>query len=274
MQRKMRAMILIMAMLIGICPVLPARNVEAASATHYTLISNSSHASSGRWSKYDVNGDGRKDTIKVSVKDLRLVIYLNGQRVASSAKGEEDHLYFRALDLIRLKNGKWFLYAHYITGVNSDGYGVIYRIRGNKLAKNVTVPNYSGGRYLVESRVKSVKGNTITIYSWYLSDMVGSVYSNMTYTCQKGKMVSKTGSGKVTGVNYENNTKLTTTRSLTLYTGRACKKSKGTVASGKSCTFKKICAKNGNMYIVTSSGKKGWIKYENSPAFSGVELWG
>ena len=212
----------------------------------------------------DVTGDGRSDILsfqKIAIDNTyysNLNIYVNGRLAYSFSN---MYVYEFDFQLVRLRNGKPFLYA-FCSGDNDYGPCRLLQYKKGKFKCIVDMQNmfakYGGSP---TSRIKSVKGNRITIRETLMTHTLGAGFCcDIVYAYKSGtlKRVSDTVEHHFqrVGAKY-----LTAGRPITVYKKPGAKKKKFVIQTGQKVYFSKAWIGRGKLWIQVRlrDGKNGWI---------------
>ncbi|MDD6651225.1 MAG: hypothetical protein PUE49_03395 [Eggerthellales bacterium] len=224
-------------------------------------------------SKYDVNGDGKKDAVVLTLKDSAtydvyesMTIAINGKRV-KTIKGI-GHGLAGQVKLITLANGKRFFYASF-TGENGDGTQAVMQYRKGKMS--VICSNKSikcnSHRYLTSVKAK---GNSVIVGFSPMTQAMGAGFTvNYTYKYKSGTL--KRTSSTTTSLKYQYASGkygkgwLTNAGSLQLYTSKSCKTKKFVAKKNTKMKVTAVYLKSGvlSYQVKTASGQTGWFKDKN-----------
>lgn len=219
---------------------------------------------------YDITGDKKKDKLKIEMVEdssfwySALNVYINEKCVLSIDYGYEED--WSNCKLLRLKNGKIFLYIH-LGGDNNDGPTNLYAYENGKLVKKVDLiePIQEMG-YHSEADVESVKGNKIIFKMCSMSYALASVDFWMQYKYKSGSMALMGKTYKIDG--YYNNRMgekgigtLTTIDKIQLYKDKKAYKKLTKLKKGSCVKVTKcyIDDKRITFYLKDSNGKTGWL---------------
>ncbi len=247
--------------------VLPSKDAQAANPGKVTLKVNKAYKS------YDITGDKKKDTIIIKgSKDQygtyqNISIRVNGKQCAS---WKNTDAYVIEAKLYTLKNGKPFLYL-WFQGDNDDGIGGVFQYKSGKFKQIIDPNTFFGKKYQYafhfNATVKKVKGNTMTVQYYLMSNtLAGSTYTyDYTY---KGGTLKRTSSQTSKITCFAGNT-LTAQVSMKVYKNPDGKKTAFTLKPGKRIKLLGAYVKSGKFYIKVkglSNKKTGWIKcYKEYP---------
>lgn len=240
--------------------------------------------------KYDITGDGKPDTIRVSGHysngpyDYQgLYVDVNGERVFSSS----TEYYGADIQLINLKNKKAFLYM-YAWIDNGDSYVCgVYQLKKGKLKQvincnKVFTKKAWGGKYGSHTggTVVKVSGNAMWLDMSLMSYMAGHIDVTLEYKYKKGTLKQTSKVGKLSVPAAKNN-RAKALKKMTAYTSTTGKTKKFTIKKGQTVKFLRAYVKNNKvLFQVKAGGKTGWIKavkqgrHCDGPPFEGLFLAG
>lgn len=225
------------------------------------------------YNKYDITGDGVKDTLLVKeegnpdydAKDV-VEVFVNDKSVL---RLKAYSFYTTDITLICLENGKVFLHLN-PTGDNDDGPSIIYQYRDDHLTEVANFGNLTKKMgYHNLAYIKSVKKNKIVVKNMTQSYAVAGISFECTYEYKNNglKLTSKTYK-TYDYCNYgyatERGSKsgyITANRGFKVYTSLSAKKVSFRIKKGDRVKLSKVYI-NGNkvLYkIKTKSGKSGWF---------------
>lgn len=224
------------------------------------------------YNRYDVTGDGKADTIRISSVsleadewDVGLKVEINGKEVLYN---KDCYYYGIEASLCTLKNGKVYLYL-YNPGDDGDAYYCgLYQYKNGKLECVLNMNKFYGSDklgYHTNGEVKAVSGNKITVGIYQQNYELGGISVNFDYIYSKEKLVK---SGNV-AKDYKcwaaesNGGKLTANYDIKVYAEKSCKRKAFTLRRGEKIKIKSIYCKSGKMLLKVhrlSDGKKGYIK--------------
>ena len=145
---------------------------------------------------YDVTGDGKADTIRISSVSLEadewnvgLKVEINGKKVLYK---KDCYYYGIEASLCTLKNGKVYLYL-YNPGDDGDAYYCgLYQYKNGKLKCVLNMNKFYGSGklgYHTNGEVKAVSGNKITVGIYQQNYELGGISVYFDYIYSKGKLV-------------------------------------------------------------------------------------
>ena len=234
-----------------------------AGASVKTLAENKTYKS------FDITGNGKADSIKVSVreKDGKLIykLLVNGnKKYTYSADPIMEEAEFKALTL---KNGRTYIYIG-IYGWDDQGVFGIYGMKNGKfcrLADLNHVRGLDGYGYSLTADVKAVNDNDITITYFQNSYLTGLISYDYVYTFKDGGLKLASSNAKVIGVNNIRTglrgRSLTTSRKIVMYKTAGSDEKVSAIKAGQKVTFLYVKGtKTGTWYKVKADGITGWIK--------------
>ncbi len=261
-------------LLFGIILVRPV-NVSAVTPAVVNLPDGEDKS----FNKYDITGDGSKDTIRVYYgyapeanpeddPEYQGIVTLNG-KTALTFRVDEEYNFYNA-KLIVLKNGAKFLYLKSDVIEDSASYG-IYKYSGGSFRKILNLNAYYGNdKYGDNLAITSLKvsGNTLKVYARQSSYTTGLTNSKFEYVYSKGTLKKKPSTGWITKITQKKSGKLVSSRTLVVNK----KLTAYTTSTGKKKAF--VLKKNNKVYVdriyysskygmrirVKYKKKYGWIK--------------
>lgn len=233
------------------------------------------------YTSYDITGDKKPDTIWVSVDDREngyydsVAVYINGKRAYSKKRiGNAAMVDGIAIELIKLKNGKPFLYlATYGDDDNCD-VCAIFRYKSGKLKTAIDCNKYFSSNYGMHrsASLSRVTGNTVVIGYSLMSWAVGPLRTSAKYSYKSGVLKKSSNTPAITVGGQRGSYRAA--KSITLYKSQACKSKKLVVRKGQSVKFSKIYSNGKTMSIQLKVGKKtGWLKCQNFKGGSVPANW-
>lgn len=241
-----------------------AHAVTATSgAKVYKLSANTTYK------KYDITGDRKADKILIrttsdSYSKNGISVYVNGKRVLT----KKTSFYSLTAQLIKLKNGKAFLYLYTPFDNGDADICGMYQMSGGKLKQVINcnkAPGYQYGNHTGGSIIKA-SGNTVTIRFRVMSRFSGYTQMDYTYTYKSGTLKRNSNTGKLTVGTTPNQT-FKAKKNIAAYSSPSCASKTFTIKTGQQVKFLK-CYFNGSVvrYQVSVNGKTGWIKVGKSNA--------
>lgn len=221
------------------------------------------------YSQYDVTGDKKADKIKIvaSYKNNyvgeKISIIINGK----TAFSKKTFFFSMKTQLIKLKNGKCFMYLYGPTDNGDAEICALYQVKGSKLKRIVDFNKGFGtkaGNH-VGGEVLNVSGNSATLRFRVMAYMSGNTYADYSYRYKSGtlKKISKTGKLKVG--EYTGKSSFAAKKNIIAYKSTKCTSKKFTIKKGQKVKFLKVYVKGNTVrYYVKANGKSGWIKVANS----------
>lgn len=221
--------------------------------------------------KYDVTGDGKEDTVKISVKwnsnrnDAVLKIFVN-DKLAFKSKAV-DCIYW-SVDLVQLKNGKVFF--ELLSLVSSDDVDIhgLYQYDNGKIKSCYDfLEFYSEYAHNFNMNLYKVKGNTLyTVVSGQFY-ATGAIGHKMKLVYKKGKFQRESNSYPIL-YNSQKNNKWTAKRKVKVYKKPGSKTITYTLKKGNVVKINQMVYKNNKMYFKIKNkngkGKTGYIPVEKA----------
>ncbi len=242
----------------------PSSAWGATAANSKTICASSGEQTT--YSKMDIDRDGAKDSVTLSVDDSTVRVFVNDKRVYSfdshkhglTRSSSFDTELYAEIKLMKMSSGRAFAYLH--VAVEGTGYWRDYVLAYEKgkltkvLDANKVTKGTGAGRHYV-SGIKA-KGNRIVIHH---SASVGKyLEASYSYKYKNKKLVrtSKTGAwlGEKKVRSMRNN--------LPVYKSPKCKGITTRLKEGQKVRISKIYLNGGRavVKVKTSSGKTGWVK--------------
>lgn len=256
--------LLAVGMILGVIDCTP---VQAATASVVTF------KESKTYTKYDVTGDGVKDTVSFKSemkKVFTFSAYVNDEcALTVELDGYPD--YISTIKLVTLKNGKKYLYLH-LAGDDDMGPYDLYTYKNGKFEKEVNLIKNVPNGYMPTAQISKVSGNKIYFKNTYCSNVLGGIIYNTTYKYKSGKLKLTSNTYKIAGYGRAEKggiAKKTSTfslaKSVKLYSKKTLKGKTFTLSKGTKVKVTKIyiTSKTVSYYVKTSNGKSGWLKDYN-----------
>lgn len=221
------------------------------------------------YKKYDITGNKKKDTIKISIpKDknnrygtIKIVMNGKSQTLTRSKTSKKMRVF-----LVTLKNGKIYLWIQGNTTNENDPWKCILQYKKGKFVKvadlSKTAYNYTKNS---SAKIVKVTGNSITVQQNITSTALADVTYQVIYAYKKGSLNKTSYSYKIVDAAYQHKSKDkkgTLNNTVTLFSSPTSTKKIETVKAGTKAaattlymTSKSICVK-----IETTTGKTGWVK--------------
>lgn len=264
------AAILAFALAAATTDLMPSKAHAATAsggAKMYTLKPNKLYTS------YDITGDKRPDRIKVvTLKQqegmhIGLKVIINGKTAYTNKKATTSGK--PTVKLIRLKNGKPFLYLSVFEYNPSTDLSAVFSYRSGKLKAVIDSKKALGTKFGWDGTygtIKKVSGNTITMNYSTSTYMFGAINATYKYTYKSGKLkATSTGTFKPS----ENRKSYKALMNIPVYKNTACTAKKFTIAAGDKVKFTNIYVKGNTVRVKVKVGAKtGWIKCATSPTSS------
>ncbi len=218
--------------------------------------------------KWDINGDGKNDTIKFVPKSAdywskeNLTVWINGKKVLSL----NDNFYDYSYKKLELKNGKRFL-AIWLSWDNGDGPVAVYSYKGGKLKKVTDFSDVKGWRWI--DNIKTKNNQLIVRMSDSGGSGLGHYDFRTIYDYNKGKFILHSRTHAILAV-YQfdesegsavNSRQLTTKHSLTLYSDKAGNEVKYEIPADEKVVITKSYIKGSEMmFYIKNSEYSGWVR--------------
>lgn len=243
---------------IGIFAAMPSP--AEAKAANNTLEVNKTYT------QYDVTGDKKADTLRVSAPWNesykmydRYEVFINGKK-ALSAKDKGYSINIRRL---KLNNGKIYLAIVAIVD-NSDIPGAaIYQYKNGKLKKAIDLDAMDKIGYHNSVSNISASSNQIGVTYHEMSHSLGFISFRLNYQYKNGKMVQKTTKPKLLQTSQAKGAYWTANRSMSVLKAPGGKKLT-TLKPGKKAAIDRIYinTKHNKIYlhVKIKGGKAGWVK--------------
>lgn len=243
---------------IGIFAAMPSP--AEAKAANNTLEVNKTYT------QYDVTGDKKADTLRVSAPWNesykmydRYEVFINGKK-ALSAKDKGYSINIRRL---KLNNGKVYLAIVAIVD-NSDIPGAaIYQYKNGKLKKAIDLDAMDKIGYHNSVSNISASGDQIGVTYHEMSHSLGFISFRLNYQYRNGKMVQKTTKPKLLQTSQAKGAYWTANRSMSVLKAPGGKKLT-TLKPGKKAAIDRIYinTKHNKIYlhVKIKGGKAGWVK--------------
>lgn len=249
---------------IGIFAAMPSP--AEAKAANNTLEVNKTYT------QYDVTGDKKADTFRVSAPWNesykmygRYEVFINGKKALSAKSNGSNFSYRINIQRLKLNNGKVYL-AIAASIDNSDiPEAAIYQYKNGKLKKAIDLDAMDKIGYHNSVSNISASGNQIGVTYHEMSYSLGYISFRLNYQYKSGKMVQKTTKPKLLKI-YETDAKgfyWTANRSMSVRKAPGGKKIT-TLKPGKKATIDRlyINTKHNKIYlhVKIKGGKAGWVK--------------
>ena len=253
----------------AVCMMTPPSALKVQAAGSRAGASVKTLAENKTYKSFDITGNGKADSLKVSVKEKDgKVIYkllVNGnKKYTCSADPIMEEAEFKALTL---KNGRTYIYIG-IYGWDDQGVFGIYGMKNGKfcrLADLNHVRGLDGYGYSLTADVKAVNDNDITITYFQNSYLTGLISYDYVYTFKDGGLKLASSNAKVIGVNNIRTglrgRSLTASRKIVMYKTAGSDEKVSAIKAGQKVTFLYVKGtKTGTWYKVKADGITGWIK--------------
>lgn len=243
---------------IGIFAAMPSP--AEAKAANNTLEVNKTYT------QYDVTGDKKADTLRVSAPWNenykmydRYEVFINGKKALSA----KDKGYSINIQRLKLNNGKVYLAIVAIVD-NSDIPGAaIYQYKNGKLKKAIDLDAMDKIGYHNSVSDISASGNQIGVTYHEMSHSLGFISFRLNYQYKSGKMVQKTTKPKLLQTSQAKGAYWTANRSMSVLKAPGGKKLT-TLKPGKKAAIDRIYinTKHNKIYlhVKIKGGKAGWVK--------------
>ena len=244
-----------------------------------TVVSNGAHVYALKtgvtYSSYDVTGDGESDTIKVALSGIegdrysRIKVLVNGKTALNQkAGGYSDYV---EAQLIKLKNGKTFLYFFGPFENDDSDVCAVFRYSGGKFKMNIDC-NKGFGRKIGShfgGKIKKVSGNAMIVTFGVMSYMAGNIQADYTYRYKGGKLKKASSIGKIrigwwVSEEGKRSKAYVVKKNITAYKSASCKAKKFTIKKGQKAKFLRVYVKGNTVrFLMKAGGRTGWIKVAN-----------
>ena len=221
--------------------------------------------------KYDVTGDGKKDTIRIDCDKPDLYntgcgddwkITINNKVVYRDNK--KVHTENLTVLLYQMDHKRTYLEIQENVGSNEDiSSHAFYQYQGNKLKKvcdvyEPIVKQIYDFHFFIDAVKVTEKKITISYVNQFSA--TGYLFWKVSYVSEKKGWKKSGNTFSVT-----EKRQLTANRKITLYQKAGGKKKAFALKKGQKVKIDKICLKNGKTYmqVVCSNGKKGWFESPN-----------
>lgn len=262
MRKWQKAVVTTIVTLAAVLFVLPV-TAEAKNPSMVRLKTGKTYKS------YDITGDKKKDTIKITTPKNKYETYdvvkikINNQ--TTKLKNTWGSFSIKTY-LVTLKNGRSYLWIKGEAENEDDPWECLYRYKNGKLVKAVDFKN-SSYNYTNHhnTRIIKVAGNTISTRQYIMSTAMAGVDYKVDYAYKNGTLKRTSSAYTIVdaGYKYMTNSKPGTMKSTkALYRDASCMKKAGTVKAGTKANAVKIymTKKAFHVKIKTVNGKTGWVK--------------
>lgn len=229
------------------------------------------------YTKYDITGDGKADTIQISTTKDAYDVYtgfslkINGK---SAFTVRNDHFYSTDIKLYTLQNKKAFVYL-YLEADNSDGPACgLFKYSNGRLKQVVNFQNFFKYGMHNCGKVTSVSKNTLKVELYSMSWAFGPTTLKYTFKYKNGTLVPASRIGKVS-VNAIGSKYGTAKQSIQLYRTATSNRKKLKITAGQRFKITDCYVKGSNIRfkVKLSNGKTGWLKspkkyFSNGPFIS------
>ncbi|MBR0398227.1 MAG: hypothetical protein IJI10_08140 [Eubacterium sp.] len=272
MKRLFKATVLLLILLMGLgCVSVFASNGQNGIFDFYEGMPPT------QTKKYDVTGDGKKDTVSYEWNEQKMqqILKVNGKRI----------------NKWEFMDGKWAWVTVVSAGgkdfleIETDDWRALtlkcglYQVKNNKLKKILDYSSLFNKKTLLQNdfadtgtecsylEARKVKGNTIYLGGTLATKSVGQVnFSGLKLKYQNGKFTLSTATAKAVSTPRDKDGKLvsyfTAKKKITAYKEAGSSAKAFSIAKGKQFKITKMKVLNKQIYlrVRTKSGKLGWIK--------------
>lgn len=220
--------------------------------------------------KYDLNGDKKKEKIKLRVTKRNYYInasfYINGKKVWTMS--EKEQWEYVGYKIIKLSNGKRFIYF-FAEGPNPgiSSHRILQYKKGRmKTVANITdlFKKYQGASmiswYPASENGITVSGKEIKVYFDSMNFTTSTMTYVVSYKYKNGTLVRSHNYGKFS--KGSSSKVFTVAKSFNTYRKVGSSSRAFRTKTGERVTIDRYYLKKGNLYIRIrrSNGQKGWIK--------------
>lgn len=250
---------------------------------------NNSAKETDSFSKVDLTGNGKNDTLVAIVKDDKLTLNLNGKKLKSWNNRP-------SVQVIKLSNKKAYLEITDENFKSNTTSMVLYKVKNGKLSKVIdykTLLNkklLQGNKYITTGYAfdmiyaTKVKKNTIYLHASLGTKSLGQIkIDNLQLKYSGGKFKLKKNAGTIAATVLTDKGPIytfTAAKKIQTYKAAGSKKKGIKIAKNKQFTLKKAAVVGKKLYVQvkTKSGKTGWIKLSTSKKpivkVPGMLVWG
>lgn len=264
--RKIIAVMLALTVGIMFSVSLPAYGATSTSPVKWLQQSK-------KYTQYDFNGDGKRDTFLVKSKRDPLnnyvykyiYVYINGHKVyttdTESLTGHESRQIARVM-----VGGKPMLYI-VPYGENSDNYPVMLKYSKSKKKMIVMARPYKMSKigYHTNVTLKTVKGSTVTFKYGLMTYSLANVMCSLKYTYSHGKLTQSSNSSAITS--YQSSlgkTYWTANRTMKVVTAPNSTKKVTMIKVGNKVKIDRFYINNKHtasyFHVKIKGGKSGWVR--------------
>lgn len=277
------SLLLLSAVLFACLAFLPL-HAKAATKTGNGVINLDTSASpqgigEDTYSKADITGDGKKDTVKKTTWQSGgkwyAALYVNGKKIKTW------NTTLPGINIVTVKKVSYLEISTEVSmGKTSCG---LYQVKKGKLKKILDYSSLVNKKLLINNKfiytgyawdmmwVESVKGNTLTVNYSLGTKSLGQIKIRglkMTYKSGKFTLSSKAAnaSASIMGENGLTTGTFTAKKKITVYKSAGSSKKSFTLKKNKKFTITKAVIKKKNIYVKvkTSAGKTGWLTLSTS----------
>lgn len=262
-----KKLLCIVIMLCALCALGKEQKVYAAKSGYVKLAIAWGENKSKTYKQYDVNGDGEKDKVKISMKKIgkdghngRLRIYVNGKLAYDNTA---DECIYWNVGLVRLKNGKAFFDIRNLVLSDDVDLHKLYRYNNGKLKVAYDfLKYYEEYAHNVNTDVYKVKGNTIYVGVSAQFWKTGGIGHNIKIQYKNGKLQRISAYCPILYRSDKEN-KWTAIKKIKVYKKPGSKKVIYTLKKGDVIKINKLVYKNKRIYFQVKNkngkGKAGYI---------------
>ncbi len=222
---------------------------------------------------YDITGDGHKDAIKVTSKNIndtlkvKVAMYVNGRKCFERT----EYGWLKNVQLLKLKGKNAVIHLHLSGEDDNAEYWRFLKYKGNRLKSVMNLKNVISKKVGVrKGTVKAVRGNTVTVkynactYTSGITEFQLKCYyrgSKFTF----GKIVNKIKIFNRKSFKYQSK-KLTIAKKAKVFNSCKSKKVKFVVKKGQKVNLLQGKIQGGKLCVKikrTADGKTGWVKAFN-----------
>lgn len=249
-QRRSFLLAFVMALTVLAVPAAVSRPVQASSYAKKVLDNWVGIGTSKTVSQYDLTGNGKADTLKISATSKGVKVYVNGKK-AYEKKAE----IFEDIRFCLYKQQKGGMLLAVRPDWYSEQFATLLRYKSGKYVQKVNLYGAMGIGEIDSLKISSKK----IVVPYVESRGIGNATFDYTYTLKKGKwVISKYGTNPDIS---KDSTKLTVLKKFTAYKDVNSKSKAFTPKVGSEVQVKKCRVYKGKFYVQLSyKGKTGWIK--------------
>ena len=264
MRKNLRIISLLMTLVMAVTIVFVPIQSQAASGSIKKLKAEKTYKS------YDVTGNGKKDTIKITQSGYNGDMYksfkisINGKKAYSYTEREYPGFYEVEAKLITLSNNKKFLFVNSYSWDGDSTICAIFKYKSGKLKKVVDfVKYYQKYGYHGGADVTGVAGNSIKVKFWTVNYSIGLSDYQMTFRYKGGTLKQdKTKAKLINGWRDGNKTKrFTINKSIKAYTSPTSGTTAFKLKYGDVITIDQVRVTSSKMMFRVKCGSRtGWIR--------------